>query len=267
MQYGCIPANLYSAPGPSPGGLWAIEIGAAAASVPAAMVQSPEVTSLEALIAPDLSYLEAVKGRGRRAEFQKNRYRKPASDRFALGVQGNVTCITDHSIATGTFSLPSQLAGDLGYSHERLAKGRSALVRVWRERSARLAPRYPQTDILAALLVASEIFREAPQGRQKVLIVLSDMKKATRALNIEHQPVVRTKAAMQKVENTRQLAALDGVHVYIVGVDGAGETVAHWKTLQQSWLAYFARSGATVERYSALSDIPESPLRVGDGQK
>jgi hypothetical protein len=128
-------------------------------------------------------------------------------------------------------------------------------LHTWQERSAQLAPRYAQTDILGALLVASEMFHESPDGRRKVLIVLSDMKQATHALNLERQPSVQTAVAMQQVASGKLLADLHGVDVCPEGVDAAGETVCYWQSLHGFWEAYFARTGATLERYSALRDV------------
>src|SRR5208337_534790 len=104
--------------------------------------------------------------------------------------------------------LSAELSGDEGYFKERLAKGHAALTHTWQERSARLAPNCAKTDILGALLVASEVFRASPSGYRKVLFVLSDMKQATHALNLEREALVQTPAAMQQVANNRMLADL-----------------------------------------------------------
>jgi hypothetical protein len=104
---------------------------------------------------------------------------------------------------------------------------------------------------LGALLVASEVFNESPDGRRKVLIVLSDMKQATRVLNLERQSTVQTTVAMQQVTNSKLLADLHGVDVYAEGVDGAGEPVGYWQSLHGLWEAYF------VKGYSVLRGVPE----------
>lgn len=220
--------------------------------------QSPGTGGLDVVVALDLSQSEAVRGYDARTEFQKN---VDAVTQILAGLPAgarvNVIGITDASFATPYVILSGQIASDPGYFHERLANGRAALIGAWRARSARLGPRYPQTDILGAMLVASEIFHEAPKGCRKVLIVLSDMKQATPTLNMENQAVVQTKVAMQQVEKTKQLSTLNGVHVFVEGVGDAGETVAYWKSLQEFWLEYLARAGATVERYALLRTIPD----------
>ena len=62
---------------------------------------------------------------------------------------------------------------------------------------------------------------------------------------------------MQRVTNSKLLADLHGVDVYAEGVDGAGESVDYWQSLHDFWTAYFARTGATLERYSMLRNVPD----------
>jgi hypothetical protein len=206
----------------------------------------------------DLSQSVAVKGQGSKAEFEKNTA-SITSILTALpaGTKVTIVGITDDSFATPYMILSAELAGDEGYFMERLAKGHAALTRAWKERSAGLAPHCAETDILGAMLVASEVFRASPSGHRKVLVVLSDMKQATRALNLEREALVQTPAAMRQVANNRLLADLRGVDVYAEGVDGAGETVPYWASLHDFWTAYFVQAGATLVRYSALRGVPE----------
>lgn len=206
----------------------------------------------------DLSKSVAVKGEDSRAEFEKN-VKGVSSILAALpsGAKVTVIGITDDSFATPYIILSAELTGDEGYFKERLANGRVALMHAWQERSALLAPRCPQTDILGALFVASEVFRDSPEDDRKVVVVLSDMRQATRALNVEHQPVVRADTALRQVANNKLFADLQGVDVYAEGVDAAGETVGYWQSLRDFWMSYFTRAGATVKGYSALRDDPE----------
>jgi hypothetical protein len=225
--------------------------------------QTHAANPVDVVLLVDLSQSVAVKGHDSKAEFEKN-VQSVSSTVAALpaGSKVSVIGITDDSFATPYIILSAELAGDEGYFKERIAKGHAALVHAWQEHSAQLRPCYTQTDILGALLVASEVFHESPDGRHKVLIVLSDMKQATRVLNLERQSTVQTTAAMQQVANNRLLADLRGVNVYAEGVDGADESVVYWQSLHDFWAAYFARAGATVARYSVLRDVPnfERPL-------
>jgi hypothetical protein len=206
----------------------------------------------------DLSQSVAVTGHDSKAEFEKN-VQSITSILATLpaGTKVTVIGITADSFATPYIIFSGELTGDEGYFKERLAKGHAALTRAWVERSARLAPRCAQSDILGALLVASEVFHKSPTGRRKVLVVLSDMRQATRDLNLEHQSMVQTNAALRQVANKKLLADLRGVDVYAEGVDGAGESVGYWQSLRDFWTAYFGRSGATLKCYSVLRDVPE----------
>ena len=218
----------------------------------------------------DLSQSVAVNGHDSKAEFQTN-VQSVATILATLpaGARVNVVGITDDSFASPYVVLSGELASDPGYFNERLAKGRASLIHAWQVWSARLAPRYPDTDILGALLVASEIFHEGPGGSRKILAVLSDMRQATRVLNLERQ--TPTAALVLRVAKSNLVADLGGVDVYAVGVDGTGESMAYWQSLQEFWAAYFARSGATVRRYSVLRDLPEivstSPTAAGSRRR
>jgi hypothetical protein len=46
------------------------------------------------------------------------------------------------------------------------------------------------------------------------------------------------------------------VQVYVLGVDGAGNTTAHWQALEQFWRRYFSQSEAVLDTFSALRDLP-----------
>ena len=213
---------------------------------------------LELVVLLDLSQSVAVTGHDSQAEFEKNIV--GVTSMLAVlpaGAKVTVIGITDNSFATPYVIFKGALTFDEGYFKERVANGRASLTRAWAERSRHLAPRYAETDILGALLVASEVFRESSGNRRKILVILSDMKQATRALNLERLPLVETPEALAEVENNKLFAELNGVEVYALGVDAAGETVRYWASLLDFWKAYFARVGATLTSYSALRPVPE----------
>jgi hypothetical protein len=53
---------------------------------------------------------------------------------------------------------------------------------------------------LGALHVASEIFRETPSGRKNILVIYSDMRQATRTLDLEAPGTLRVVTTMAAVE-------------------------------------------------------------------
>jgi hypothetical protein len=220
--------------------------------------QAPVRDRVDLVVLLDLSQSVAVKGHDSKAEFQKN-VQSVTRILAALPAGAKVTVIgiTDDSFATPYIIFSGELTGDEGYFKERLATGRAALTRAWQARSAQLAPRSAQTDILGALFVAAEVFHESSGDRRKLLVVFSDMKQATHVLNVERQTRVQTPAALQQVTNNKLFADLHGVDVYAEGVDGASESVGYWQSLHYFGKAYFVRVGATLAGYSALRDVPE----------
>lgn len=118
-------------------------------------------------------------------------------------------------------------------------------------RSAQLEPRFRQTDIIGALLVAGQIFDEQQGSGKKMLVVFSDMRQNTGDLDIESQPILDAKKRAQIVPND-----LHGVQIYALGVDGAGLNIASWHSLRQFWTKYFLEAGAELSAFSVLRFPP-----------
>jgi len=51
-----------------------------------------------------------------------------------------------------------------------------------------------------------------------------------------------------------EIGSLGGVHVYALGVDGAGKSLRHWESLREFWTDYFRASGARLESYTVLRE-------------
>ena len=126
----------------------------------------------------------------------------------------------------------------------------------FRKQASSLGPTAPRTDILGALMTASQLFQASP-GCKHVLVVFSDMRSDTPALDLEHARIVSTSFAMKKAEKERLLPDLHGVDVYALGVDGAGKDMRYWQALRDFWATYFKRTGADLKSYSVLRDPPK----------
>lgn len=87
-----------------------------------------------------------------------------------------------------------------------------------------------------------------------MLVIYSDMRQATTALNLEGLSVTDMNSALIKVGRDRPY--LQGVDVYICGVDAAGKDASYWERLPQFWAAYFQKAGASIKDYSVLRDTP-----------
>ena len=55
----------------------------------------------------------------------------------------------------------------------------------------------------------------------------------------------RASQAIGVTDHARLIAKLNGVDVYVVGVDAATKSLAYWQSLRDFWTEYFKRAGAT----------------------
>lgn len=209
------------------------------------------------VVALDLTQSVAVQGRDQKTEFEKNLEGvRQVLAHAPAGARITVFGITDSSFAQPLILLSANLGEDPGYFQEKLNAGRTQLLNAWQERAKPLQASSPHTDILGACLVASELFRQAPKGRN-VLVVFSDMREESAALNLERPALVPVSSALAKIEKRQLIADLKGVEVWVLGVDGAGKDLAHWQSLRDFWTAYFQKSGAMLKTYSVLRDPPK----------
>ena len=148
------------------------------------------------------------------------------------------------------------MAEDPGYFGERLAAARRGLILLWHTRTARLEPRARRTDILGALVTASQLFAQTPK-RKSVLVIFSDMRQNTAELDLESPVAISVNSALAQTEKRGLLADLRGVHVHILGVDAAGRIIAYWEGLRKFWASYFKKSGATLKDFSTLRGLPQ----------
>jgi len=208
------------------------------------------------VIAVDLSQSVGVRVPDQKSEFQKN----IEAVTVLLGQvpgdsQVTVIGITDHSFTQPDILLSATIPADAGYFGERLRAARSELVRVWRTRSAKLQPRYRSTDIIGALMLAGQIL-ERPAAR-KILVILSDMRHRTVDLDLESPPTVPAFARFRTAGKAADIE-LSTVEVSVLGVDGAGKSIAYWESLHRFWAEFFRANGATLKDYSALRSLPKS---------
>jgi hypothetical protein len=164
--------------------------------------------------------------------------------------------ITDRSFGEPYILLSARVQDDPGYFGEKLQAAHRQLIALWKRRSAQLQPNFKQTDIFGALLTAEHIFTESPQASRKVLVIFSDMRHSTAELDFESGNSVPSFAQLKQRSDTMPVAALKGVEVYALGVDGAGKPISYWQSLQAFWREYFEEAGAALRDYSVLRDLP-----------
>jgi hypothetical protein len=212
---------------------------------------------LNLVVALDLSASVAVKGHDGESQFNKNiQGVTRLLTTIPAGSKITIVGITENSFAEPYILLSASMSSDEGYFGERLSGARQSIVRAWQKRAAQLEPRAKSTDILGAILVAAEIFRNAQQGGKNILIVYSDMRQSTRALNLETSIRWDINAELAAVERQQLLANLARVSVYVLGADADAKSVAQWQMLNRFWTIYFEKTGARLIGYSILCESP-----------
>jgi hypothetical protein len=210
---------------------------------------------LNLVIALDLTKSVAVGSPGQSQEFEKN---VQATGHILTCAPANahvtVMGITDQSFGQLLLLLDARILQDPGYFGERLNAARRSLVEAWSARAKSLSPRFTHTDIFGALHVASQIFQEAPKGRN-VLIILSDMRENAGDYKLERSGHVHL--ALARDAKARTIPDLKGVEVYVLGADNAGKSTSYWMTLRGFWTEYFQKAGAALRWYSILREVPD----------
>jgi len=210
--------------------------------------------SLDLVIAVDLSRSVSVKGPDGKTEFQKNvdGVTKVLAQ-LPAGARVSIIGITDHSFTQPYILLSATLSQDPGFFGERLAAARVQTIRVWQKRAAKSQPRFPGTDIIGALFLASHIFQQVPELTRE-LVIFSDMRNHAAGFNQESNSR-HPRADVYSNELDIGRPNLKDVKVYAVGVDGAGEELDTWTGLQMFWSAYLSKCGAEVKSFSAIRDV------------
>jgi hypothetical protein len=207
------------------------------------------------VVAVDLTASVSAVGPDSKAEFDKN---LAAAGRLLAqipaGTHITVLGITEQSFSQPYMLLSAELSPDEGYFKERLAAGRNQVVRAWQQRTVQLAARSKETDLLGAVTVASQLFQQ--DGRRNILVIFSDMRHYTAALDLERPNSIAVAGAMAAAEKRRLIPNLKDVEVYVLGADGAGKTISYWQGLRDFWQAYFKKAGANVRTYTILRELP-----------
>jgi hypothetical protein len=198
------------------------------------MIPFPLITSalavaepqLNLVIAVDLTPSVAVHAPGRPSEFQKN-IEAVTSLLAQVPADSGITVIgiTDQSFAEPDILLSATLPDDPGYFAERMTAARNDLVRAWQSRSQRLQPNLPRSDILGALLLASQQFSESVATRHKVLVIFSDMRHFTLDLSLDTPSGVARFSRMLS-QGKVSVADIRSADVYLLGVDATNKSIS-----------------------------------------
>ena len=213
-------------------------------------------TKTELVIALDLSASETVRGHDGLTQFEKNaRAIGQLLGETSTGTKITIIGITENSYGDPALLLSARTPTDPGYFGEKIARARNELIRSWNTRTEKLEPRAKGTDILGAVLLAGELFKEDAKSTNNILVMYSDMQNMTTDLDLEHSGRFKSQIGTLR-PSSREMPAMKGVSVYILGASMMRYQPQRRKQVRNFWLAYFADAGATVERYSSLADAP-----------
>jgi hypothetical protein len=208
-------------------------------------------------IGDDFSISSGPKGYGRTtANEQNTAAAAELISHLPVGARFDVRGITDDS-----FARPYPvLAGAIPENDGRFplidptAAARARYAAAMRAAGASIKPTFKSTDVIGFLISEGELLRNASATR-RVLVLLSDMRHSTKPFDIETPKVIPVAAALKAVAANQAFADLRGVDVYCLGVHAVGKDAEYWRSLREFWTAYFAKSGATLKRFSMERDI------------
>jgi hypothetical protein len=216
---------------------------------------------LNLVIGVDLTASEKAEGRDGKSRFEKNvRSVAQLLGSVPAGSAVTVIGITENSFGQPFILLSATISNDSGYFGERLASARRLLVSAWRKRSLQIEPSAKNTDLLGAMLMASELFRNNQRAR-RLLIVYSDMLNTTDGVNFEKAQNFDSQMMLAALSRQGFVPELQGVTVKVLGADASGLGINRWNRVKQFWKAYFTAAGANIAEYSPLD---ESPLTILD---
>jgi hypothetical protein len=141
-----------------------------------------------------------------------------------------------------------------GYMGLQIGAARETLASQWQKIATTLQPVYTRTDVIGALRFIS--FMELP-GTSMKLIVLSDLRQSSGELDLESPSRIAVPQALGVVRRSGHFPVLQGVEVFLLGVDPTNKTAAYMAALKEFWMELFSSAGARVRVFSFLREVPE----------
>jgi hypothetical protein len=159
---------------------------------------------------------------------------------------------------TGGFGQPQILLDrtlpESGYLGLQLQAGREDMAIKWRAIARQLQPTFQSTDIIGTLTLLTYICKITPSSH---LVVLSDLRQSTHALDFENIPYVDSATVIPRLKEARAIPRLAGLKVSLLGVDPSGKSASYFESLRTFWLRFFREAGAEVLMFSVDRQIPE----------
>jgi hypothetical protein len=150
--------------------------------------------------------------------------------------------VTERSFSNLLLLLEGRISPNKGAFGEIAAKDKLNLLNQWKKLN--LKPVARGTDLFGAIQLAEVSFSNSV-GKEKRLIIFSDMRQYGEGFDFETPQVIDVDALFKKVMGKGLVANLSGVKVWCLGVHGSGKSPAYWKTLKEFWTRYFKQAGVS----------------------
>jgi hypothetical protein len=170
------------------------------------------------------------------------------------GEKITVLAITDKSFARPMILLRGRTGAKPGYFKEKLKEERQSLVSEWQERAKELKPAFLNSDVIGAIAIA-QILLDDGTVEKKRLLIFSDMRHVTEALDLESPQDVNPKEFLARVEKLGAIPSLKNVDVYALAVLTDNKSPSYWLALREFWKGFFGKAGASLKKYSVTREV------------
>jgi len=141
-----------------------------------------------------------------------------------------------------------------GYFKEKLKEERQSLINEWREKAKQIKPAFLNSDVIGAIAMA-QIFLDEGNADEKRLIIFSDMRHVTKALDLESPQELNPADLLATVEKLGAIPSLKNVDVYALAVLTDDKSPSYWTALREFWKGFFAKAGARLKKYSVTREV------------
>jgi len=170
------------------------------------------------------------------------------------GEKITVLAITDRSFAKSLILLRGRTGEKPGYFKEKLKEERQSLVSEWQEKAKELKPAFLNSDVIGAIAIA-QIFLEEGSGQEKRLLIFSDMRHVTKALDLESPQELNPAELLATAEKRGMIPPLSNVDVFALGVLTDNKSPSYWLALKAFWKGFFGKAGASLKKYSVTREV------------
>ena len=170
------------------------------------------------------------------------------------GEKITVLAITDRSFAKPVILLRGRTGEKPGYFKERLKDERQTLANAWRDTAKRLKPSYQNSDVIGAIAIA-QILLDDGTVEKKRLLIFSDMRHVTEALDLESPQELNPKEFLARIEKLGAIPSLKNVDVYALAVLTDNKSPSYWLALKAFWKGFFGKAGASLKKYSVTREV------------